>query len=597
MKKFGDIDLVKQEIKNDMPLDQLIALVDKEIATITGIPQNPIERVSDNLYKKRCDLDTHPVDTDGTKDSTPSFTICPPKELWHCFGCGSSGDRFEYIGIKYNLTFTESIEKCAELQGFDLSPYYVELTAEEQIQINLFNDNNEARDIAHNQLLCSDKALDYLHGRGITDESIELYQLGYAPPINGEVTAFKSVANSIPLQLDRKGQLNDAILFPICDAIGRMRYFQARPFNPLPGMKYIGGDDTHPLFDEVDRIFGFSVAKRLLHKTGGRLVCVEGAPDTIACMQQGIVACGFLGTAINQNTFEFLDRYHVAEVIMLLDGDKAGRDKSFKNAEKYLTLKTNVRLRIAIMPEGYDPEEYINAFGADELKACIEDSVYAVQYLIDSKWNEAKTPTEKMLFMDQIKPYMALVSDKITRQIMISDVAEKIGMDPVQIEDYYATSVIDTSGVRLFSPDGEEILLAEAMRNPEFLPELTTRFKDEDWYLLKHKHLFRILKSAEYTDVDSLFTLIENMNMSKLITHEWLEHLHQTGGNVKFALKDVEDKLIRRKALDVIDKTKMKLHDMSSDMVLTIDQTSTNIYDIILNEISQELFCLGRISL
>lgn len=237
MKKFGDIDLVKQEIKNDMPLNQLIALVDKEISTITGVPQNPIEYISDNLYKKKCDLDSHPVDSDGTKDSTPSFTICPPKELWHCFGCGSSGDRFEYVGIKYNLTFIESIEKCAEIQGFDLSPYYVELTTEEKIQANLFNDNDDARSIAHNQLLCSDKALDYLHGRGITDESIELYQLGYAPAISGEVTMFGSIGNSIALQLDRKGQFNDAILFPICDAIGRMRYFQSRPFNPMPGMK------------------------------------------------------------------------------------------------------------------------------------------------------------------------------------------------------------------------------------------------------------------------------------------------------------------------------------------------------------------------
>lgn len=590
MKKFGDIDLVRQEIKNSMSLEHLIALVDNDVARATGIPQNPIERISDNLYKKKCDLDSHPVDTDGTKDSTPSFTICPPKELWHCFGCGASGDRFEYVGIKYNLTHIEAIEKCAELQGFDLSPYYVELTAEEQIQINLFEDNNRAREIAHQQLLCNQRALDYLHGRGITDESIELYQLGYAPAISGSVQMFEQIGNSIALQLDRKGQFNDAILFPICDTIGRMRYFQSRPFNPLPGMKYIGGDDTHPLFDETDRIFGFSIAKRNLQKTKGRLVGVEGAPDTIACMQQGITACGFLGTAINQNTFDLLDRYHVAELILLLDGDKAGRDKSLKNAEKYLSLKTNVRLRVAIMPEGYDPEEYINAFGADELKACIEDSVYAIQYIIDSKWNSATTPTEKMAFISDIKPYMALVTDKVTRQIMITHIASKMGMDPIQIEDYYAESLVDVNGVKLYSPDGEEILLAEAMRNPEFLPELTSRFKDDDWYLLRHKHLFRILKSAEYTDVDSLFTLIKNRNMDQIITYQWLEKLYNTTGNIEFSLKDVEDKLIRRKALNIVDNTKMRLYDMTSDVAITIDQTSTHMYDVMHAKSDEKIF-------
>lgn len=590
MKKFGDIDLVRQELKNNMPLDQLISIVDNDIAKSIGAPQNPIERISDNLYKKKCDLDSHPVDTDGTKDSTPSFTICPPKELWHCFGCGASGDRFEYVGIKYNLTHIEAIEKCAELQGFDLSQYYVDLTPEEQIQINLFEDNNKAREIAHQQLLCNKRALDYLHGRGITDESIELYNLGYAPPISGSVQIFEQVGNSIGLQLDRKGQFNDAILFPICDAIGRMRYFQSRPFNPLPGMKYIGGDDTHPLFDETDRIFGFSVAKKDLRKTGGRLVGVEGAPDTIACMQQGITTCGFLGTAINQNTFDLLDRYHVAELVLLLDGDKAGRKKSFVNAEKYLTLKTNVRLKIAIMPEGYDPEEYINAFGADELKACIEDAVYAIQYVIDSKWDSAETPTEKMSFMSDIKPYMAMVTDKITKQIMITHVASKLGLDPIQIEDYYAESLVDANGVKLYSPEGEEILLAEAMRNPEFLPELASRFKDNDWYLLRHKHLFRIMKSAEYTDVDSLFTLIKNRNMDKIITYAWLEQLHNTRGNVEFSLKDVEDKLIRRKALDIVDNAKMRLYDMTSDVSITIDQTSTHMYDVMHAKSDEKIF-------
>ena len=590
MKKFGDIDLVRQELKSNMSLEHLISIADGDISKSTGIQQNPIERISDNLYKKKCDLDSHPVDADGTKDSTPSFTICPPKELWHCFGCGASGDRFEYIGIKYNLTHIEAIYKCAELQGFDLSPYYVDLTVEEQIQINLFNDNDKAREIAHQQLLCNQRALDYLHGRGITDDSIELYKLGYAPAISGNVQIFEQIGSSITLQLDRRGQFNDSILFPICDATGRMRYFQSRPFNPLPGMKYIGGDDTHPLFDETDRIFGFDIAKRELRKSHGRLVGVEGAPDTIACMQQGILSCGFLGTAINQNTFDLLDKYHVSELILLLDGDKAGRKKSLVNAEKYLSLKTNVRLKIAMMPEGYDPEEYINAFGADELKACIEDATYAIQYIIDSRWDNAITPTEKMSFMSDIKPYMALVTDKVTRQIMITHVASKMGMDPIQIEDYYAESLVDVNGVKLYSPDGEEILLAEAMRNKEFLPELISKFKDDDWYLLRHKHLFRILRSAEYTDVDSLFTLIKNRNMDQIITYEWLERLHSTTGNVDFSLKDVEDKLIRRKALGIIDNTKMRLYDMSSDVSITIDQTSTHMYDVMHAKSDEKIF-------
>lgn len=96
--RFVDIDVVRQDIKLRMPLDEFIALADERYTKETGNKCNPIEMVNDHLYKKCCDMDEHPLDlNDGTKDSTASFTICPQKELFYCFGCGSSGDRFEYI--------------------------------------------------------------------------------------------------------------------------------------------------------------------------------------------------------------------------------------------------------------------------------------------------------------------------------------------------------------------------------------------------------------------------------------------------------------------------------------------------------------------
>ena len=119
------------------------------------------------------------------------------------------------------------------------------------------------------------------------------------------------------------------------------------------------------------------------------------------------------------------------------------------------------------------------------------------------------------------------------------------------------------------------------MRNPDFMPELTMRFKDNDWYLLKHRHLFKILKSSEYTDIESLYTIAKNMNVDNVITYEWLQKLHNNNGNVEFSLKDVEDKLIRRKAIDIIDKTRTKLSDMETDTLLTIDQSTTNMYNTV----------------
>lgn len=590
--KYADIDLVRQDIKLAMPLDQFIALADERYSRLTGNKCNPIEMVNDHLYKRCCDLDEHPIDEeDGTRDSTASFTICPQKELFYCFGCGASGDRFEYVSKRFHVEHMESIRICAEIENFDLKPYMTELTDEEKARIELFRINGEARDLAHNELYNSDKALDYLYSRGITDDSIDMFQLGYAPPLKDGKTIFSDMPNAQTLQLMRKDQFNDAILFPVNDVSGKMQYFQSRPFNPMTGMKYIGGNDTHPLFDKETRIFGLDVAKRNLVKNGGKLVGVEGAPDTIACVQQGINTCGFLGTAMNQNTFDILDRYRVSELTLLLDGDKAGRDKTFKNAEKYLTLNTNVKMKVAQLPDPYDPEEFINKFGGDALHEILNNAVYAVQYLIDTKWNEAKTPTQKAEFVYSIQNYMNAISDDIVKQLMITHVAGKIGVDPVQIEDYYMQSAVKNSdGANLYSPDGEEIILGEAMRNQDFIPELVMRFKDDDWYLLKHRHLFKILKSTEYTDVESVYTIAKNMNVDTIVTHDWLQKLHNLGGNVEFSLKDVEDKLLRRKALKILDDTKLKLVDMESDAMLTVDQSTTNMYNAVHAKATEKVY-------
>ena len=590
MKKFSDLDQVRQALTEAMDLDEFIRLADKKYSAETGRPINPIEMVNDHLYKKQCDLDTHPADEDGTRDSTASFTICPPKEMWYCFGCGAGGDRFEYISVRFNVDHIEAINMTAEIEGVDLTPYYAELSPEDMIRENLFKENALARQLAHEALLKDETALTYLRGRGMTDESIELFQLGFAPPANGRISIFDTVANSPVLQLDRMDMFNNAILFPITDVFGRMRYFQSRPFNPLPGMKYIGGNDNHPLYDETDRIFGFNISRKMLYKNGGRIIGVEGAPDTIACIQAGLCACGFLGTVVNQLTFDLLGKYRVVELTLLLDGDKAGRDRSFKICEKYLALQTNVRLRVASLPDGYDPDEFINKYGVDKLKEIVDSAPYAVQYLIDSKWNEAKTPTEKMQFMYDIQKYMNAITDKMVKHIMVMDIAGKMGLDPVQVEDYYVQSVASSSDGKLYALDGEEVLLGQAMRDQDFITELTMRFNDNDWYLARHRYLFKILKQAQYVDVESISTMAKNLNLGEIITVEWLTYLVNKVGNVEFSLKDVEDKLIRRKTIDIVDRTRISANDMTQDITLALDRTTNEMYGAVHKRMDEQIF-------
>lgn len=581
MKKFRDLEQVRNDLKSAMPLNDFIEIADN----------SRLERVNDSLYKKRCDLHTHPVDNDGTRDSTASLTISPQKELWYCFGCGSGGDRIQYIETKFNMDHIDAIYKVAEIQGFDLSPYYAEYTEQEMLINNLFNENHRAREIAHNALLNTPHALNYLIGRGMSIESIKEYMIGYVPPLtNNIVTLFSDIPNAKTLCLDKTDRLSDAILFPITDPHGRMRYFQSRPFNPLPGQKYMGVSESHPLYSEEDRLYGFHIARRKIREYG-KLIGTEGAPDTIACNQHGIPAVGALGTAVNPNTFAMLDKYKVAEFVLLLDGDKAGRDRSVKIAEKYLTFKTNVRLKIASLPEGRDPDEFLNEFGPAPLHEIISDAKHAVEFLLDHTWKSKDYSgfTGKIDYINDVQKYMNIINDSIVKKIAIGHIAQLVGFDTVEIEDHYTKSSAQ-SGAILYNIDGEELVLAEMLRNPEFIVDVMAKFTPDDWYLARHKALFRLLKSAKYTDIDSLYVLAKNSNLDTLITQDWLSRLYNKHGNVEFAFDDIHDKLIRRKSKERLLKLDSELNDMSQKPSVIIDQAIGQMYNIAIKQSEDRVF-------
>ena len=582
MEHFRDLNQLRDDMKSAIPLNELIEMIDGK----------PLERVNDHLYKKRCDLDSHPADKDGTKDSTPSFTVCPQKNLWHCFGCNESGDHFEYASRKYHIDHIESIRKVAEIWGFDLSPYYAEQTPEEEFRDSLFRENLLARNIAHENLLASDKAKQYLLGRGMSMDSIEEFMLGYAPPISGDkVTAFDQVPNSISLQLERKDQFNDAILFPVCDAYGRMRYFQSRPFNPISGMKYIGADESHPLFDATDRLFGLSVARKKIRAFKGRLIGVEGAPDAIACNQHEIPAIASLGTAVTQKLFDMLGRYKVSEFVLMLDGDKAGWNASIQVANKYLSFTTDIRLKIVMMPEG-DPDEYINKFGADALIKLIDEAPLAIEHLINAEYKNIQpdTPTKKIEFLSAMEKYMAGVHDKLSHEILLQYIATKIGFAVEEIRDYYVCNTADGT-VELYSIGEEEVLLAEAIRNPDFMLDLATKFSYDDWYITRHKELYKILHdNPQCHDIDSIFQVAKNKQVDQLLEYSWLSRISKVTGNVGFCLSDVEDKLIRRQAKDRLAKLDNELSDMTMVPNISIDRGMEDIYNVTVRKTETQVF-------
>jgi len=592
--KLRDIQGLRDQLCSFMPLNRFIEAVDK----------SAMIRVSDELYKKRCNMDIHPTGDDGEKDTTPSFTVQPQKGFYYCFGCGASGDHIQYVEEVKKVSHIEAMFIAADIMGFDLQPYMAELTEEEKYENELYANNGMAREFAHQKLFSNPQAMDYMLGRGFTIDTLMEYKIGYADRMNmGRVTTwdgciaqFKNELHLVETRSTAKKQFDNAILFPVTTPWGAMRYFQSRPFEAATkGQRYIGADDDHPLYSKEDRFFGFDIMRRKLHNYNNQAVVVEGAPDTMKVSQAGFPTFGALGTTINKRTYDMCDKYRIHTLILLFDGDSAGRIRTKKIARDYLKFETDVRLKIALLPMGYDPDDYIGQHGFDAIKEVLDSSVYVTQYLIDilyeemsDRYTELNKQTMNIDFMWDAQELINAVNDPFMKKIMIQHVASKIGISTDEVEDYYL-AVACTNDISLASPEGEEIVLGEMLRDEDFCLDMSQQFDPQDWYLSRHRNLFDILQKYGHKDVLELRTIIKNLSMDQILTDEWIKELLDKHGDVEFFVDDIEDKLIRRAAKQQINMMEMSLNDLTKDPRMTLDQGITDIYSTVYkNNIDRE---------
>jgi len=588
MQRLKDLDQLKQDLYNCMPLDEFIAIVDG------GVPMN---RMHDELYKKRCNLDGHPLNEDGEKDTTPSFTVNPKKELFYCFGCGGTGDRVQYVQDTLYMGYVEALRKTAELSGFDLTPYYAEMTEEERLQEQSYKENSVAREIAHQALLNDEIAMNYLISRGITRESISQYKVGYAPRlVDGTVHLFDQLLSKTYLKLHVAKQFNHAILFPVTTPHGKMRYFQSRPFNPIDsGQRYIGADDKHPLFNKEDRFFGFDIMRKKVHQNRGVVAVVEGAPDTIAMDQIGIPTIGTLGTTFNKRSFEQFSKYRIKTAVLVYDGDKAGKTRRNKIAEQYLEFDSDVRLKIAVIPEGEgDPEDYINTNGWEAMHSVVNNAKYVTEYLIEQLWEEMKegrdiTTSLKIDFIWDAQKYVSATKDPLLRKLLINHMANMIGISAEEIEDTYLATA-SMNDMSLYSPEGEVVILGAMLRDEDYCLDMCMKFDQSDWYLAKHRNLFGILKAYGHKNTDTVFSIVKNSGLADSITYEWMCEIISNVGDVDFYTQDVTDKLIRRKANKQIDMMKRDINDLNKDPLIAIDRGVTDIYQTTYKDTDKRVF-------
>ena len=385
------------------------------------------------------------------EEKTPSFTVVPTKQIYHCFGCGESGGIIDFV-MKYDhLSFVEAIETVAGESG--ISVIYDQTAKPVDKRFKRYNQiMSELNDFYQNQLKSSsekNKVVSYAKKRGISGSIAKRFELGFAPPgwtnlfdqysMNEEsVQDLLSMGMIVPKK-DKKDDYYDRfrnrLMFPIHNAKGSVIGFGGRVLSSQDNPKYLNSPET-PLFSKSKELYGLYHCRKYSRKIDSILV-VEGYMDVIALHQHGITnVVATLGTATTPAHLQVLSR-SAETIVFCFDGDKAGRDAAWKALKTSLpSITSGLVIKFLILPQGEDPDTLINKESAKAFNSRIEGAQTLSSFLIEHI--KSKVPFDtiegKTLFLEKSASLINLVNYSIYRQQLIEGIANAIGQNIIQVE-------------------------------------------------------------------------------------------------------------------------------------------------------------------
>ncbi|MGV3548999.1 DNA primase [Rhizobium sp.] len=331
-------------------------------------------------------------------EKSPSFHCEDRKGRYHCFGCGVSGDHFRFLMELDGMAFNEAVQQIADIAGVPLPAPDPETERRERERHNLFDVMELATQFFQQQLqsAAGAKARAYLRDRGLTGRTIETFRLGYSLDSRNALKEFlagKGIAkeeieacglvvhgDDIPVSYDR---FRDRIMFPILSSREKVIAFGGRAMSPDAPAKYLNSNETE-LFSKGQVLFNFARARRAIPTDGsGTVIAVEGYMDVIALAQAGVGnAVAPLGTALTENQLQLLWKMTPVPVLCF-DGDGAGMRAASKAVDLALPLlKPGQSLRIALLPDGKDPDDLVKVEG----RAPFDRVITEARQLVDMVW-------------------------------------------------------------------------------------------------------------------------------------------------------------------------------------------------------------------
>ena len=508
-------------------------------------------------------------------EKTPSFTVYPESASFYCFGCGAGGDVFTFTGLIENLDYIESVKLLAERSGVTL-PQDGYDDSMQRLKNTIYDINRETARFFHSHLMSPDGkwALEYLLGRGLSLSTIKRFGLGAAPDSwDSLINHLKSKGFSVNdmytanvVGKSQKGSFYDRfrkrIMFPIINIRGNVVAFSGRamPGDDKAGGKYVNTSDT-PVYKKSENLFGINYAK---NNCSERVILVEGNMDVISLHQAGFnYAVAPLGTAFTSEQVNLLARY-TKEIVLMLDADAAGQ-KAIKRATQLLE-NTGLEVKVVVIPDGKDPDEFIKKNGPERFRALLEGAVSDIEYklLMAADGINLESDDGRLRYLSAAAEVIATDDDVMTRDIYIGRLCEKYGVsrtaltakvDELRRKNYKIRQKKEISEIirpkftkddinpeRRRSPkatSAEETLIAVLLQHPDFYDEVKAKLPPEKMVTGLNRRIYEIISAT----IESGRSLDISVFSEKLLPAEIgylvsLQNSDKAGKNAKTVLKD-----------------------------------------------------------
>ncbi len=383
-------------------------------------------------------------------EKTGSFSVNEPKQFFHCFSCGRGGNVFKFLMEIEDLTFPEAVYRTAELAGIELDAKYLpqNVAGAEDTQSEtgkLKRLYAQAGQLYHHILVntkLGQPALDYLHERGLSDELIAEFQLGYAPQAEilqaffheKKLDDYQTLRKS-GLFSEREGEdlaerFNDRIMFPIRDQTGSIIAFSGRLLTPdkkLP--KYLNSPEGI-LFNKRKVLFNFDKAKKTIRHES-KVYLFEGFMDVLAAWRAGIKnGVASMGTSLTSEQIYLLEQT-ASKLYICYDGDLPGR-KATKRALELIAPLSKFELGAILLPEKLDPDEYVRKYGPENFKDFVTshertELEFYLEYFRVGR--NLETESDQLEYITDVLEKVAQVKDPLARDLTLNRLAKEFELD------------------------------------------------------------------------------------------------------------------------------------------------------------------------